>query len=132
MRYESLSYADQKRTIVTDLNKFVNHCDQVYKHSVAKRMITARTLDKISIVKDRVIEVNTHLDLYTICLRIWGLKKALCEILPNPLNNSYGGSLVNLTEMVQFSKEYILTHNTEATKVKQLTVNELIQKLQTA
>lgn len=107
MIYEGLDKKDLKRTLLTDLNKYVKHSDNVWKHSTVSGLKTAEKLEEIEKVICFIDELNKFSSTYNICLKIFQLKKRLYKILPHPNNNSYENQYNRITELIDFSTNYI-------------------------
>lgn len=107
MDYSQLNYADQKRQILLDLNRFVIHSEIVHKNSKIVVKSTRSILNDIKLIKDYLADIQRGKDLFTICLKIFRLKKRLFKILPHPNNNSYNNQFANLTALIEFATDYI-------------------------
>lgn len=105
MSYKDLEYNEQKRKVLSDLNNYINHSDIIYKNSHFKGR--EQTLNEILLIKGFVCDLNKYSSLFQICLKIFQLKKRLIKILPNPKNKSYLSQYEKLTELINFSTEFI-------------------------
>ena len=107
MNYTELSYAEQKKQILNDVNNYVNHSDIVYKKSKFVNNANNEMLREIHTVKNFICEINKYSSLFDICLKIFRLKKRLIKILPHPNNSSYISQYDKLNALIEFSTEYV-------------------------
>ena len=106
MNYKELSYQAQKSAILDDLFKYVNHSHMVY----LKSRMYQQNLDKlkeVERVRAFIQEIRNGKDLFTICLKIFRLKKRLIKILPHPNNNSYESQYYKINNIIGFATSYL-------------------------
>lgn len=107
MNYQAMSYKDQKKSLIVNINKFINHSDAIYKYSRNTSLKSLKMIDKINVLRDRFSSLNTFIELITICKSIYAVKQELGEILPNPNNNSFKSSRDKLNDIILFCSSII-------------------------
>jgi hypothetical protein len=105
MNYNDLEYKQQKSKVLSDINNYINHSFIVYSNS--RFGWKEDTLNEITVIKNFICDLNKYSSLFQICLKIFRLKKRLFKILPNPKNKSYLSQYKKLTEIINFSTEFI-------------------------